>query len=94
MIQRATASLAKLWAKNGVIPANEMDAYQYGLELLLSTAANIAVMVILPATAGHPWFFIPYLAAFIPLRLSAGGYPFFGNRTISDGEGQPCPYGH
>lgn len=74
MIQRAAASLAKLWAKNGVIPANEMDAYQYGLELLLSTAANIAVMVILSAAAGHPWFLIPYLAAFIPLRLSAGGY--------------------
>lgn len=74
MIHRAAASLAKLWAKNGVVPANEMDAYQYGLELLLSTAANIAVMVILSATAGHPWFFIPYLAAFIPLRLSAGGY--------------------
>lgn len=74
MIQRAAASLAKLWAKNGVIPANEMDAYQYGLELLLSTTANIAVMVILSAAAGHPWFFIPYLAAFIPLRLSGGGY--------------------
>lgn len=74
MIQRAAASLAKLWAKNSVIPANEMDAYQYGLELLLSTAANIAVMVILSAAAGHPWFFTPYIAAFIPLRLSAGGY--------------------
>ena len=74
MIQRAAASLAKLWAENGVIPANEMDAYQYGLELMLSTSANIAVMVILSAAAGHPCFFIPYLAAFIPLRLSAGGY--------------------
>lgn len=66
--------MAKFWAKNSVIPANEMDAYQYGLELLLSTAANIAVMVILSAAAGHPWFFIPYIAAFIPLRLAAGGY--------------------
>lgn len=74
MIHRTAASLAKLWAKNGVVPANEMEAYQYGLELLLSTAANIAVMVILSAVAGYPWFFIPYLAAFIPLRLSAGGY--------------------
>lgn len=74
MIHRAAASLAKLWAKNGVVPANEMEAYQYGLELLLSTAANIAVMAILSAAAGYPWFFIPYLTAFIPLRLSAGGY--------------------
>lgn len=74
MIHRTAASLAKLWAKNGVVPANEMEAYQYGLELLLSSAANIAVMVILSAVASYPWFFIPYLAAFIPLRLSAGGY--------------------
>lgn len=74
MIQSAAANLAKQWAKNGVINATDTEAYQYGLELMLSTLINIAVMLGLSIAVGYVWLFIPYLAAFIPLRLSAGGY--------------------
>lgn len=74
MIQTAAAALAGQWAKDGVIQAADTEAYQYGLELMLSTLMNIAVMLGLSIAAGHAWLFVPYLAAFIPLRLSAGGY--------------------
>lgn len=74
MIQSAAEALAKQWAKNGVIHQADIEAYQYGMELMLSTLINIVVMIGLSIAFGHIWLFIPYLAAFIPLRLSAGGY--------------------
>lgn len=74
MIRSAAVALAKQWAKNGVIHAADIEAYQYGLELMISTLINISVMIGLSIAFGHVWLFIPYLAAFIPLRLSAGGY--------------------
>ena len=74
MIHSAAVALAKQWAKNGVIQEADAEAYQYGLELMLSTLINVAVMIGLSIVFGHTWLFIPYLVAFIPLRLSAGGY--------------------
>lgn len=74
MIRAAAVALSELWARNGVIAAEDAEAYQYGLELLFSTVLNIVLMVVISIAAGHAWLFIPYLVAFIPLRLSAGGY--------------------
>lgn len=74
MIRRAAISLAKLWAEGGVIPLEEMDAYQYGMELLFSTALNIIIMIFLSVVSGNTGLFIPYLVTFIPLRIFAGGY--------------------
>ena len=74
MIRAAAVALSMLWAKNGVIQNEDTETYQYGLELLLSTTVNIAVMLGLSIAIGHVWLCIPYLAAFVPLRLSAGGY--------------------
>lgn len=74
MIQAVAAALSRLWAKNGVIPNEDIETYQYGLELLLSTTVNLAVMLGLSIAVGHAWLCIPYLASFVPLRLSAGGY--------------------
>lgn len=74
MIHSAAVALAKEWAKNGVIQEADTEAYQYGLELMLSTLINVAVMIGLSIVFGRTWLFIPYLLAFIPLRISAGGY--------------------
>ena len=74
MIHEASVALVRAWARNGIIDSADTEAYQYGLELFLSTAVNLAVMICLSAAVGHPWYFAPYLAAFIPLRLTAGGY--------------------
>lgn len=74
IIQAAAAAIVRLWAKTDVILEADAEAYQYGLELLLSTILNIAVMLGLSIAFGHVWLFIPYIVAFIPLRIFAGGY--------------------
>lgn len=57
-----------------MICGEDEESYQYGLELLLSTALNFAIMLALSLVVGHGLLMVPYLAGFIPLRLSAGGY--------------------
>lgn len=74
MIQAAAAAIVRLWAKTDVILEADAEAYQYGLELLFSTILNIAVMFGLSIAFGHVWLFVPYIVAFIPLRIFAGGY--------------------
>lgn len=74
LLKKAAASLVAFWVKNGVINQSETDAYIYGMELLFSTSINISIMFIVSVIARDTWLFIPYLASFIPLRLSAGGY--------------------
>lgn len=74
MIQTVAAALAEIWAKIGVINATEAEAYRYGVELMLSTILNLVIMLAISIGAGHAFLLIPYLAAFIPLRITAGGY--------------------
>ena len=74
MIHSAATAIAKQWAINGIIHTEDREAYQYGVELLLSTLLNVAVLFSISIVIGYAWLFVPYLASFIPLRLSAGGY--------------------
>lgn len=74
LLKKAASSLVAFWVKNGVIDQSDTDAYIYGMELLFSTSINISIMLLVSVIAGETWLFIPYLASFIPLRLSAGGY--------------------
>lgn len=74
LLKKAASSLVAFWVKNGVINQSDTDAYIYGMELLFSTSINISIMLLVSVIVGETWLFIPYLASFIPLRLSAGGY--------------------
>jgi accessory gene regulator B len=74
MIRKIAVACAEQWAKSGVIDKADIESYQYGMELAISTLLNLSIMIIVSAALGHPLLFIPYLVAFIPLRLSAGGY--------------------
>ena len=74
MIQSAATAIAKQWARNGIIHTEDREAYQYGVELLLSTLLNVVAMLSISIVIGDTWLFVPYLGSFIPLRLSAGGY--------------------
>lgn len=74
MIQAVAAAVVRRWSKTDVILEADAEAYQYGLELLFSTILNIAVIFGLSIAFGHVWLFVPYLVAFIPLRIFAGGY--------------------
>ena len=74
MIRSIAIALAKHWAANGVIGESDKETYQYGLELLISTFINLVIMIWISIAFGHPLIIVPYLLAFIPFRLFAGGY--------------------
>lgn len=73
MIHNAATVLVSCWAENGVISKGLEKTYVYGVELLLSAFINLALMFGISTIFGHPYLFIPYLFAFIPIRLFAGG---------------------
>lgn len=74
MINSIAAFLVKQWSLHNVITELDKAAYLYGLELLISSFLNILILFGISIALGHPCMFIPYILAFIPLRLSAGGY--------------------
>lgn len=74
MIHNISRSLAKRWAARGVIKESDVELYQYGLELIISTGVNIFIMIGISTAFGRPFIVVPYLLGFIPLRLFAGGY--------------------
>ena len=74
MIRTVASVITQQWIGNSIISVEDSEAYQYGLELVLSTLLNVGIMFALSIAIGHTWLFVPYLISFIPLRLRAGGY--------------------
>lgn len=74
MIHIISRSLAKRWAIRGVIKEPDVELYQYGLELIISTGVNIFIMIGISSAFGRLFIVVPYLLGFIPQRLFAGGY--------------------
>lgn len=75
MIKKASTLIVEFWIKNAIIKTDDKESYCYGMELILSTLINVAFMVILSYyVIGYPIAFIPYIAVYTPLRLTAGGY--------------------
>lgn len=74
MIKAASKKLSKIWINSGIISISDFEIYCYGLELLLSTVINLLVIIFISVLLDEPYFFIPYLISFIPLRIFAGGF--------------------
>lgn len=74
MIQQLAVKTAEKMSKYGVIEEKSSRIYAYGLELLFSSLAGVVVLIFISAVQGNPHLWIPYLAGFVPLRLSGGGY--------------------
>lgn len=74
MIQKISRELSGVWATGGVIKPEDVEIYEYGLQLLISSAINILVIVAVSFALRLPFAWIPFIAAFIPLRTTAGGY--------------------
>jgi len=74
MIKKLAGVMASYFAEKEVYPAEKKRIYAYGFELLIATFANVlgilAIALIMDILPGAILFFL----AFIPLRLSAGGY--------------------
>ena len=74
MVQELARKTAKKMENQGVIASKTIPIYAYGLELLYSSLAGVVALIIISAILGKPFLWIPYLAGFVPLRLSGGGY--------------------
>jgi accessory gene regulator B len=74
MVQQLAVKTAEKMSKYGVIEEKSCRICAYGLELFFSSLAGVVVLIFLSAVQGNPHSWIPYLAGFVPLRLSGGGY--------------------
>lgn len=74
MVQKMAMKTAEKMSDHSVIESKAIHIYAYGLELLYSSLAGGVAMIAISAVYGKPFLWIPYLAGFIPLRLSGGGY--------------------
>lgn len=74
MVQELARKTAKKMENQGVIASKTIHIYACGLELLYSSLAGVVALIIISAILGKPFLWIPYLAGFVPLRLSGGGY--------------------
>lgn len=74
MIQKMAMKTAEKMSEHSVIETKAIQVYAYGLELLYSSLAGVVALIIISAVCGNTFQWIPYLAGFVPLRLSGGGY--------------------
>lgn len=74
MITKLSLTLAGYFAKKSVYDAEEINVYSYGFELLLSTVFNMVGIIVIALLMNELIGAILFCVAFVPLRLSAGGY--------------------
>ena len=74
MIHNQASRMATGLIKSGIINDASHDVYTYGFELLISTLINILIIALISVTFGLYFHWILFLAAFVPLRTTAGGY--------------------
>lgn len=74
MVQKMAIKSAEKMSEHSIIEAKAIRIYAYGLELLYSSLAGVVALMIISAVCEKPFQWIPYLAGFVPLRLSGGGY--------------------
>lgn len=74
MFHTCSQKIADKLIASGIIPLDKRNIYVYGLELLLSSFAGILALAVVSLIMKVPLLWIPYLAGFIPLRLTGGGY--------------------
>ena len=74
MIKKASRGLSEALAGRGIFDAGDVDVYAYGFELMISTAVNIACVIVISVLFSAPLSWIFFLLPFIPLRMTAGGY--------------------
>lgn len=62
-----------LW-EQGIIQEEDIDKCQYGLDIFISSVLEVASILIIAAVVGNFFDTLIFFAAFIPLRVYAGGY--------------------
>lgn len=73
-MQRLAQGTADRLAAQGIIREEDAPIYRYGLEAMYSSLLELLSILALAALIGNFWQTVLFFAAFIPLRLYAGGY--------------------
>ena len=74
MIVWLSRKLAGAMVDAGTVMTENREVYEYGLEILLSTAASVVCLMLAGAVLGRLTETIVFLAVFIALRSVAGGF--------------------
>ncbi len=74
VIGKLSLKTAVFFSDNNIISSEDIEAYAYGLEILISTVINFMAAIFIAFLTGEFLAFTVCLAAFITLRLNAGGY--------------------
>jgi accessory gene regulator B len=74
MIHKSALYVSGAIAKRGIINEEDAEVYAYGFELMISTAINIVIVILISLLFRVPLAWVFFLLPFIPLRLTAGGY--------------------
>lgn len=74
MIARLSKRIASFFVCNEIIKSEDKEVYEYGLQLLLSTVFNGVIALIIAVITKTVLQCICYLAVFVILRKSAGGF--------------------
>lgn len=74
MITNLAEKAANYYADKDLINNTKIEIYKYGFELLISTALSLIIIIAFSIIIGVYTKSFLFLLAFIPLRLTAGGY--------------------
>jgi len=69
MITRMSKNISSFFVAHGIIPADDMEVYEYGFEVLISTAMSFIFLAIMSIISGTLQYSALYLIGFVPLRL-------------------------
>ena len=61
MIHKLSASIASRWVERGIVQAEDVENYIFGLQLVLSGLINFAVPIGLSICLGVPAAWIPFM---------------------------------
>ncbi len=73
-MKKLSNSLSGALVQNNIISADREKQCQYGLELMMSSIAEILFVILLSAFLGNFVQTLIFFMGFIPLRIYAGGY--------------------
>lgn len=73
-MQKLAQKTANQLAVQGIISKKDIAVYCYGLEALYSSLLELLTILFLSLFVGNFWQTMLFFAAFIPLRVYAGGY--------------------
>ena len=74
MYKKASKKIAEALIGNNVVKSEDREIYEYGFEVLISTAVSILSILIISITAKKVFVSVLFMLGFMTARLCCGGY--------------------